>query len=660
MANIVAFPRTDAERSPKADPTSDAVFTRCLLESSTECIKVLDLDARLTFMSAGGLCAMEIDDFTPFEGTHWPDFWTGEDKERALEAVVTARAGGVGRFQGFCQTAKGTPKWWDVVVSSLPGPDGKPERLLSISRDVSDLRNALTELVRRDERYSLVTRVTNEAIWDAAVGQDEVLWSETTAGLFRYRPEEVQQTGTWWRARIHPEDRERVLARVQDVFARAESQWSHEYRFQRGDGTYAHVLDRGCVLRDEGSKPVRYLGAMQDISAQRRLEEQLRQAQKMEAMGQLTGGVAHDFNNLLTVIVGNAEALAEDPSDPRLTSTLSKQILDAAERGADLTHKLLAFGRRQSLKPERLRLDEVAAHMVPLIHRSIGEHIEVETKLRAGALAALTDRTLLESAILNLAVNARDAMPKGGTLTMSTGERIAGRSEGPLPIGQPVVFMTVSDTGTGMSPDVLSRVFEPFFTTKDVGKGSGLGLSMVYGFAQQCGGHVSIESQEGVGTSVTLVLPAIAHVAQPSHEHGSQKLLKKRTGRVLLVEDEAPVLQFVCGQLINLGYEVETVSNGPDALRLLRQDRNFDLLFTDVMLPKGMSGIEVAREARAIKPDLKVLLTSGYPEEVFQHHGRPDPDTLLLRKPYRRKQLADTLVHAFEGNHTGDALGLAV
>jgi CheY-like chemotaxis protein len=285
--------------------------------------------------------------------------------------------------------------------------------------------------------------------------------------------------------------------------------------------------------------------------------------------------------------------------------------------------------------------------MLPLLHRAVGEHISVLTDLHEGSLGALTDRTLLESAILNLVVNAGDAMLRGGTLTIKTGERHAGPGDGTLPVGQAVVFVTIADTGTGMSREVLERAFDPFFTTKEVGKGSGLGLSMVYGFAQQSGGHVQIRSRPGEGTAVTILLPAVPLVVSSATHEDDEQVTERGSGRVLLVEDEPSVLAFVSSQLTSLGYEVEAVSTGADALERLQQGC-FDLLFTDVVLPKGMSGVELARRARDLRREIRILLTSGYSEEVFQHHGRLDQGTLLLHKPYRRKELADTIRKALQ------------
>jgi signal transduction histidine kinase len=396
-------------------------------------------------------------------------------------------------------------------------------------------------------------------------------------------------------------------------------------------------------VRDQDGSISHFVGVQSDVTDRQRLEEQLRQSQKMEAVGQLTGGLAHDFNNLLTVILGNAEVLNEEPADAANVESLSKIIIETAERGAELTKHLLAFGRRQALKPSHLRLGEVVQGLIPLLQRTLGEHIELRTEFVQSPMGALVDRTLLESAILNLAVNARDAMPTGGILTIRTGLRGAGPNEGLLAGGQDTVFITVSDTGTGIAPEVLNRVFEPFFTTKEVGKGSGLGLSMVYGFAQQSGGHVSIKSKEGEGTTVSIILPAV--VSQQPEAAATPVTLVASPGkeRVLVVEDAPAMLQFVSAQLLSLGYEVTAVADGPDAVALLRKDNAFDVLFTDIVLPRGMSGVELARAAQAINPDLKIVYTSGYAEEVFQQHGRIDADIPLLRKPYRRKELADVL-----------------
>jgi CheY-like chemotaxis protein len=354
----------------------------------------------------------------------------------------------------------------------------------------------------------------------------------------------------------------------------------------------------------------------------------------MEAVGQLTGGIAHDFNNLLTVILGNAEVLAEGLAEGAFRG-MAQVVLEAAEKGAGLTQQLLAFGRRQTLRSEPLRPAEVVEGMMPLLRRTLGEHIVLRTAFTEGQAPAMADRTLLESAILNLAINARDAMPHGGVLEIATDDVMidaADRSGGARP-GR-YAALIVSDTGSGMAPDVLERAFEPFFTTKEVGRGSGLGLSMVYGFAQQSGGHVSIQSQPGRGASVTVLLPlAERHeTLSPPPPVAASATPHVRT-RILVVEDETDVRRFVTSLLLVLGHEVVEAGTGQSGLKVLRSDPAIDLLFTDVVLPGGMSGVELARQARQIRPDLKVLLTSGYPDGALQERGGAISPPRFCRSP---------------------------
>jgi len=457
-----------------------------------------------------------------------------------------------------------------------------------------------------------------------------------------YKPEELM--GTSCSEFCRPDDLSALTSKVETLVRGDLDHATLSYRLRRKDGTWTPVEAKVRLVRAADGAPEALVSVTRDISERQQLEAQLRQAQKMEAMGALTGGVAHDFNNLLTVILGNAELLADDLEDATLQS-LARMIQNAAETGADLTQRLLAFARRQSLELEAVRVEEVLGGMTGLLRRTIGEHIELRTAFSASS-ATLVDKSLLESAILNLVVNAKDAMPQGGTLTIATGEGIAGPRDGNLPAGPPVVFITIADTGTGMPPEVIDRVFEPFFTTKEVGKGTGLGLSMIYGFAQQSGGHVRIESQVGEGTAVTILLRAVTGNLAHAGEAAAPAPIRRGQGRVLLVEDEPSVRVFMRTQLESLGYDVTDVGDGPSALELLRMGASFDLLLSDVVLPKGMSGVEIARETQTLHPSIRVLLTSGYSEEVFKDHGRPKGDIPLLRKPFRRRELAEAIRQA--------------
>ncbi|HEX2552920.1 MAG TPA: PAS domain S-box protein [Microvirga sp.] len=575
-------------------------------------------------------------------GDRWIELLHPDDRDRTLRIWEDAkRLGKPYELEYRLRRADGTYRSCLTRGVALKDANGGVERWLGVCIDIHDQKLAEAALRESEERYRTLAENTVDLVIRSDMEGVRLYVSPSSADLLGYRPDELAGSSTL--AFVHPEDRPALTDKLVRLrMSQTADRDISTHRLQRADGTWIWVEATFRLVRDRDGAPKEVVTVIRDVSERRRLEERLRQSQKMEAVGQLTGGIAHDFNNLLTVILGNAEILADEIADPQFRP-LAQMIQLAAEKGALLTQHLLAFGRRQTLKPQRLRLREVVLAVAPLLRRTIGETIEVATVTSRDSRLALVDRTLLESAILNLAVNAKDAMPQGGTLTITCGEAVAGPDQGALPIGQDVVFVTVSDTGRGMSPDVLSRVFEPFFTTKEVGKGSGLGLSMVYGFAQQSGGHVAIESRPGQGTAVTILLPAVTSVAAVVPVREPDRPTIPGRERVLLVEDEPQVLQFVSAQLVGLGYDVTAVSAGPDALDLLREDSRFDLLFTDVVLPRGMSGVELASQARQIRPGIKVLLTSGYPEEVFEHHGSPERGTLLLRKPYKRKDLAETL-----------------
>jgi signal transduction histidine kinase/CheY-like chemotaxis protein len=373
------------------------------------------------------------------------------------------------------------------------------------------------------------------------------------------------------------------------------------------------------------------------VEERARAEEQLRQAQKMQALGQLTGGIAHDFNNLLTVIQGSADVLRRPGLLEEKRVRFAQAIVDTAARAAALTGQLLAFARRQPLKPEVININVKVRGMIDLLDRTLGERVRVVTELEEGLCPIESDPAQLESALLNVAVNARDAMPEGGTLTIRTG------AAQPRETGRSAIFIAVADSGSGIEPEVLERVFEPFFTTKSVGRGTGLGLSQVYGFAAQSGGEVLLDSIVGEGTTVTIILPCSERGEAPeSMEEGSEdRIGTGRSGRILVVDDNEEVGGFAEALLLELGHEVVRARSGEEALATAGAQA-FDAVFTDVVMP-GMSGLELAGRLNALAPDMPVILTTGYSDEISRSGagGRP-----VVFKPYRMDTLAQALEEA--------------
>jgi len=359
----------------------------------------------------------------------------------------------------------------------------------------------------------------------------------------------------------------------------------------------------------------------------------------------LTGGVAHDFNNILTVIVGTISVL-EDRAGDDLELHKALQAIDrAAMRGADLTRNLLAVARQQTLRPRRTDINALAKDASTLLRATLGSDIEIQLALGADVAPVVIDASQITAALLNLAVNARDAMPEGGKLTIETGNAVlddAYAQANPGAVAGCYVLVAVSDTGTGIAPDVLERVFEPFFTTKAEGKGTGLGLSMVYGFIKQSRGHIKIYSEPGHGTTIRMYLPKSAGERDEAADDG-EPAAAFRPATILVVEDDAEVRATVLQHLESLGYRAIAAATGPEALGLIEAGVAFDLLFTDIIMPGGMNGRVLADRLRALRPGIPVLFTSGYTENALLHHGRLPPGVVLLNKPYRKAELAQKL-----------------
>ncbi len=387
---------------------------------------------------------------------------------------------------------------------------------------------------------------------------------------------------------------------------------------------------------------------LQDFTQQKEMAERLRQAQKMDALGQLTGGIAHDFNNLLTVILGNVDLLKSHlETAPEDVRTQAEVIRIAGERAAELTHRLLAFARRQPLNPQQTDINALVSEARQLLARTVGEDVSIELVCGEGLWSAIVDPNELHNAILNLALNSRDAMPQGGKLTIETGNAVIqqGYADDHAMVAGDYIMVAVSDTGCGMPADVAVQAFDPFFTTKEEGKGSGLGLAMVYGFANQSGGQVRIYSEPGEGTTVRLYLPRASEGSSSRYQGVSAaSTMAGGDERILLVEDDELVRRYAVSSLRQLGYQVSDFGDGAQALGALRDAVDkacpFALLLSDVVLAGGISGKEVATAAAAIDPDMKLLFMSGYAENAIVHHGRLDPGVNLLSKPFRTADLA--------------------
>jgi PAS domain S-box-containing protein len=533
-----------------------------------------------------------------------------------------------------------------------------------IAERTTELAAANAQLIREAEERELaetrfqhlVEGVVDYALFMLNPNGIVTNWNTGAQRIKGYRASEI--VGQHFQRFYTEEDRAAgVPARALET-ARREGKFEAEGWRLRKDGTrfWASVVIN--AIRDETGEIIGFAKITRDITERREAQEalmrtqaQLAQSQKMEGIGQLTGGVAHDFNNLLTVVIGNLETIQrqvrEASPDPVRLERLADLAMRGARRAEALTQRLLAFSRQQPLNPKPVEISRLVTGMSDLLRRTIGEQIAVETVLAGGVWRTLADPNQLEIAILNLAVNARDAMPQGGRLTIETAnvyldERYASGQTEVTP-GQ-YVMVAISDTGAGMSREIVMRAFEPFFTTKDVGHGTGLGLSQVYGFVKQSGGHVKIYSEVGEGTTVKIYLPRL-HAGESAIVEEPQVPVAGVSGSetILAVEDDDDVRAYTSETLRELGYDVLQAANGPAALRVLDEHPEIKLLFTDVGLPGGMNGRKLADAARDKRPDLKVLFTTGYARNAIVHDGRLDPGVQLVPKPFTQAVLATKL-----------------
>jgi PAS domain S-box-containing protein len=568
------------------------------------------------------------------------------------EVVRNHPEAGVGRA-GIWRHQKKSGELIDVEIKWSKIRFKGREAMLIMAHDVTERKRAAEALEKSEASLAAAQRMAHLGSWELDLKDpqnlyaNELRWSDETYCIFGYKPGEVKVTNELFLNAVHPDDRQRVGNAISEAL-RKSSAYEIEHRIFLPNGEERHVRERGEVVIDEAGKPVQMRGIVMDITERRQLGEQLRQSQKMEAIGQLAGGVAHDFNNILTVIHGHASLLLVDKSMSKGAARSAQQIAQAAERAAGLTRQLLTFSRRQVMQPKRLDLNEVVSNMTMMLGRILGEDIALQLNYWPQPAFILADASMIEQVLLNLVVNARDAMPKGGQLVIKIGASSV--SDAPraykaeLRAGE-FICLTVTDTGCGINPEDLRRIFEPFFTTKEVGKGTGLGLATVYGIVNQHKGWIEVDSEPGKGSAFRVFLPAAKEASAVLPEvKAAPSSVRGGSETILVVEDEVAVRELVCNVLGSHGYKILQADTGVKALELWQNNKpKIDLLLTDLVMPDHLNGRELAEKLRAERPRLKVIFTSGYSADVVGKDLVLQRGLHYLQKPYDPQKLAITV-----------------
>jgi PAS domain S-box-containing protein len=613
---------------------------RLLVQSIVDyAIYMLDPKGIVTSWNAG---AERIKGFQTEEivGQHFSKFYTEEDRKAGMPEKVLETARREGKFagEGWRVRKDGSRFWASVVVDRINDEQGKLIGFAKITRDMTEQREAARALLEAERRFRiLIQGVTDYAIYMLDPEGRVTNWNSGAEKIKGYSPEEIM--GQHFSRFYTPEEIAAGVPKRALETARKTGRYEAEGWRVRKDGSRfwaSVVID---AIHDEDGKLIGFAKVTRDMTekqeAQKRLDEsreQLFRAQKMEALGQLTGGLAHDFNNLLTAILGACELAMRNIDNREKLQRMLDGVRGSAQRGANLTKQLLAFARAQQLEIKQIDLTNFFSEITTLLRPSLRSNIELVTETSDQLWPIDADAGALELAILNLAFNARDAMKEGGKLKITArNEVLEGEPDG---LKGEHVALQVTDTGSGMSSEVMERVFEPFFTTKSFGEGTGLGLSQVFGFAKQIGGGITVQSAPGKGATFTLYLPASrGATASETRINGGNAL-----GRVLVVEDDTLVAELAAGMLSELGFECTVAHSAKEALERLAGGEKPKLIFSDIVMPGGLSGIELARKVRDRFPELPILLTTGYSEQVGGSHGFP-----VLQKPYEMNSLASAL-----------------
>jgi len=643
LSRLLLTLRRESASEQRRHSERERLFS-AVVESSNDAIITKKLDGTIT---AWNPAAEHLFGYTAAEaiGRHI-DLIVPPERLEELHDILTRVGLGetVAHHETLRVTRDGRLLTVSLSISPLRSLSGEIIGASKIARDITESKSTQAALTQEIEERQRIFETSQDLILVTDTKGTFVQVSPSSMTILGLNPDEMIEHSAM--EFIHPDDLESTRQEMR-LARRGHLMRNFETRYVHKDGHAVNLSWMGTW-----SEPVRrHFFVGRDLTEKQTAEAQIRQAQKMDAVGQLTGGVAHDFNNILTVITGTigilADALAHDPQ----LSAIAKMIDDAAERGASLTKHLLAFARRQPLQPREIDVNKLVFETIKLLRPTLGEQIQINPLLAENASAALVDPNQLTTAILNLALNARDAMPSGGKLVIETGnvyldEDYAAMNRD-VTIGH-YVMIAVSDTGTGIPAANLERVFDPFFTTKEVGKGTGLGLSMVFGFVKQSNGHIKIYSEEGHGTTVKIYLPRATGLSDTPVESLASRSIAVGNETILVVEDDALVRRYVVTQIESLGYKTLEASKASEALEVIDGPNHIDLLFTDVIMPGSMNGRQLVDVALVRRPGLKTLFTSGYTENAIVHHGRLDTGVLLLAKPYRKSDLARMIRLALE------------
>ena len=641
-----------AEREARAEATKAELLYRAIFNQTFQLCVVLDIRG---YIIEANDAVLELTGRTREALTQkpiWMHNWWPSRENLSHELEVSFRRALRGEFIRYnveIQDRNGRVVPIDFSLKPVFDGHGNVTTIIAEGRDITEQRQQEARINEQKDRFRLLYDETPVMMYSIDATGCLISVSNYWLRVMGYDRNEV--IGRRSVDFLTPESRKKAVDEVLPAFFEKGECRDVEYQMVKKDGELIEVLLSAIAMYDDGQFQ-RSLAVMTDVTDRKAVEYKLVQAQKMEMVGQLTGGLAHDFNNLLSVVMGNLQLLEREVETTEKTSRQITAALDATERGAELTRRLLAFSRRQKLETSVFEPNPMIRGLRDLLTSSLGEHIKLQVSLMPDIANVVTDRAQLESAILNLAVNARDAMPNGGNLTIESAETTIThprRFQADEILPGNYVVISVIDTGVGIPRDKIASVFEPFFTTKAVGKGSGLGLSMIYGLMRQSGGYVQIDSVVGRGTTVRLYLPAVTERADRAAEPVKSAGLVKGAGEIILVvEDQDAVRDVAVGLIEELGYTVLKASSGPEAMEVVSSICRIDLLFTDIVMPGGMDGPTLAIEARKLRPELPVIFTTGYADASVLRKIRKSVNGGVVTKPYRRDDLAEKISIALD------------